>query len=64
MSYPRDIDVKFRVWEDGKIEILNKDGKDIIQTLSNSKPLKGHNSIGVLVSNPTCFIVGGKMYCY
>ncbi len=28
-----------------------------------NRTVKGHNAIGVLVSNPTCFICGGQMIC-
>lgn len=64
MAYPREITVTFKVYEDGKIEVLGKDGTELEDALKNGRPIKGHNSIGVLVSNPTCFIVGGRMYCY
>lgn len=63
-TYPKDITVKFRVFEDGKIEILDNPGQDLRDALGNGKMIKGHNSIGVLVSNPTCFIINGREYCY
>jgi hypothetical protein len=64
MAYPREITVTFKVYEDGKIEVQGNEGTDLSDALKNGKPIKGHNSIGVLVSNPTCLIVGGRMYCY
>ena len=63
-AYPKEINVKFKVYEDGKLEILDKKGEPLAQALKSGKAIKGHNSIGVLVSNPTCFIVGGQMYCF
>ena len=65
-QYPREIDLKLRVYEDGRVEILNapNTGDNYAEALKGGKLIKGHNSIGVLVSNPTCFIVNGKQYCY
>jgi hypothetical protein len=63
-NYPKEITVKLRVYEDGKIEVLDKEGKDLAASLKEGKVIKGHNSIGVLVSNPTCLIIGGKEYCW
>jgi hypothetical protein len=63
-DYPKEITVKFKVYEDGKLEILGKEGTDLEEMLRDRPPIMGHNSIGVLVSNPTCFIVGGQTFCY
>ena len=63
-KYPREISVKFKVYEDGKVEILDKGGMAVADALKEGKVIKGHNSIGVLVSNPTCFICGGQIVCY
>lgn len=66
-EYPIEVTVKFKVFKDGKIDILEKSGIEVTKALSAGKSITGHNAIGVLVSNPTpqiCFIVNGKMYCY
>ena len=64
-SYPKDITVTFKVYENGRLEVVGKDGKDLDEALrEQDKPIKGHNSIGLLVSNPACLIVNGRMYCY
>jgi len=63
-DYPKEITVKFKVYENGKLEILGKEGRDLEEALKEGKPIRGHNSIGVLVTNPTCFIIGGREYCY
>lgn len=62
-NYPKEISVKLKVYEDGKIEILDPPGVDLANALKNGRTIKGHNSIGVLVSNPTCLIVNGQMHC-
>jgi len=62
-NYPKEITVKFKVYENGKIEILDKAGTPL-DDLKSGKMIKGHNSIGVLVSNPTCFIINNCLYCY
>jgi len=63
-DYPKEINVKFKVYEDGRVEILDKKGQSLGDALKPGKAIKGHNAIGVLVSNPTCFICSGQMYCY
>ncbi len=63
-QYPREITVKFRVERNGKLEIIDAPEMHELTDFVHANPLSGHNSIGVLVSNPTCFVVGGKMYCY
>lgn len=63
-DYPREITVKLKVYEDGRVEILDKGGVDVADALKEGRVIKGHNSIGVLVSNPTCLISGGQMVCY
>lgn len=62
-AYPKEITVKLRVYENGKIEVLEKQGTPL-DDLKQGRVIKGHNAIGVLVSNPTCFIVDGQMFCY
>jgi hypothetical protein len=62
-KYPKEINMKLRVYEDGKIEILDPPGVALTDALKTGRTIKGHNSIGVLVSNPTCFIVNGQMHC-
>lgn len=62
-KYPKEINVKLKVYENGKIEILDPPGVALGDALKDGKIIKGHNSIGVLVSNPTCFIVNGYMHC-
>ena len=64
-SYPKEITMTLKVYENGRLEVLGKEGTDLDEALHKQvKPIKGHNSIGLLVSNPACFIVNGKMYCY
>jgi len=65
-QYPREITVKLRVERNGKLEIIGGDAFEVheLTDFTHANPLSGHNSIGVLVSNPTCFVIGGKMYCY
>lgn len=62
-AYPKEITVKLKVYEDGKVEVLDKPGTPLDQ-LKEGRTIKGHNSIGVIVSNPTCLIVNGCLYCY
>lgn len=62
-KYPKEITVRFKVYENGKIEIMDKAGTPLDE-LSKGRSIKGHNAIGVLVSNPTCFVANGQMYCY
>lgn len=62
-NYPKEITVKFKVYEDGRVEILDKQGTSLDE-LKKGRMIKGHNSIGVLVSNPTCFLINGQIYCY
>ncbi len=62
-KYPKEISVRLKVYENGKIEVLEKEGTPL-DDLKQGRNIKGHNSIGVLVSNPTCLIVNGYMYCY
>lgn len=62
-KYPKEITVKLRVFEDGKIEVIDKEGTPL-DDLKQGRNIKGHNSIGVLVSNPTCLIISGRLYCW
>lgn len=74
-EYPRTICLRLSVGFDGKVQMKkvweeNETGK-VIKENAELRPLpsdlntlvKGHNSIGVLVSNPTCFISGGQQIC-
>lgn len=67
MAFPRDITVVFRVHEDGRMEIVNKEGKALGDVLSPGKTIKAHNAIGALITNPTesvCYIANGYLHCY
>lgn len=74
-EYPRTICVRLSVGIDGRVQMKkvweeNEAGK-VIKENAEPRPIpsdlntlvKGHNTIGVLVSNPTCFIVGGTQIC-
>ncbi len=77
MAYPRRISLQISVEQNGKItlekvrELDPANETKVLQENNAPKALpadlgvqaRGHNAIGVLVSNPTCFIVGGGMIC-
>ncbi len=74
-TYPRILCHKVKVFGDGTVKQLKAWEEDeagkVIKESGSPVPLsggldtrlRGHNSIGVLVSNPTCFIVGGTQIC-
>ena len=72
---PRTIVLELEVSENGKIEIKNTSspmrkelspliGATALSSLNTLGEIRGHNSIGVLVSNPTCFVINGVRYCF
>lgn len=62
-NYPKEVTVKLKVFDNGRVEILDPPGIPLSDAFKEGKIIKGHNSIGVLVSNPTCLIVNGYMHC-
>jgi len=73
----RTIVLELDVYDNGKVEIKNENqggiSKPLSQLLTGSPSpipvdlnvrVRGHNAIGVLVSNPTCFVINGKLYCF
>ncbi len=74
-DYPRTICLRLSVALDGKVQMKKvweeNEAGAVIKENAEPRPipsdlntlLKGHNSIGVLVSNPTCFMSGGQQIC-